>query len=332
MLKQIALALILALPAAPLAAACAGKDLVRDLPAEDRAALDAALAATPFSHGNAWRATRGSAVVDIVGTFHFDDPRHDEAMTVLMPRIDMAAVVLVEAGPSETRKLQSEMATRPDFLFVMSGPTLPELLPEDDWDSFSAAMAARGVPSIFAAKMQPWYATMMLATPPCMMQAIAEGQTRGLDQRIIERAEQRRIPIRALEPFDTAFKLFQGLPQDLQVGMISMTLAMGDLSEDMMATLSAAYFAEDARVTWEFGRFAAYRTPGMTREEVDESYKAMETALMVRRNESWIPIIEENARRGRVFAAFGALHLSGENGVLVLLEKAGFRIEPMPFR
>lgn len=332
MLKRLCLALCLALTAGPLAAACTGKDLLPDLPAAERAALDAALAGIPFAQGNAWRATRGTAVVDIVGTYHFDDPRHDETMALLAPSIDMAAVVLVEAGPTETGQLQAELATRPDLMFVMSGPTLPELLPDADWQDLSAALTARGVPAIFAAKMQPWYAAMMLATPPCMMKAMAGGQARGLDHRIIERAEARRIPIRALEPFDTAFRVFQDLPKDLLVGMIRMTLAMGDRSEDMLATLSTAYFGENARVSWEFGRLAAYRTEGLTRAEVDAGYAAMEAALMVRRNESWIPVIEEATERGRVFAAFGALHLSGEKGVLALLEKAGFRIERRAFR
>jgi uncharacterized protein YbaP (TraB family) len=253
-------------------------------------------------------------------------------MEQIRPQLDVASVVLVEAGPTETDKLKSDMATRPDLLFIMQGPTLPELLPDADWRALADAMTARGVPAMFAAKMQPWYATMMLSTPPCMMAELADGETRGLDIRIIERAQERRIPIRALEPYDTAFKLFQTLPQDLQIEMIRMTLAMGEQSENMMATLTRAYFDEDARVTWEFGRIAAYGMADMTHEKVDADYAIMEQALMIQRNESWIPIIEDAASHGRVFAAFGALHLSGEHGVLALLERAGFRIERRMFQ
>lgn len=331
MLKRLATALLLALAATPLSAACAGHDLFPDLSQDDRAAISAAVDATPFARGNAWRATRGSQVVDIVGTYHFDDPRHEVVMATLRPAIDMASVLLVEAGPTETEKLTSDMSTRPDLMFIMKGPALPELLPEADWQVFSEAMAARGIPAIFAAKMQPWYATMMLSTPPCMMAELAGGETRGLDHRIIERAEERRIPIRALEPYDTAFKLFQGLPQDLQIDMIRMTLAIGDQAEDMMATLTKAYFDEDVRLTWEYGRVEALKQPDMTPEKVAATYRLMEDALMIRRNESWIPVIEDAAARGRVFAAFGALHLSGEHGVLKLLENAGFRIERRDF-
>lgn len=331
MIRHLAAAFLVALAATPLRAGCSGHDLIPDLPADDRAAIAAAVDATPYARGNVWRATRGTQVVDLIGTYHFDDPRHETVMAALRPQLDMASVLLVEAGPQETGQLTSDMATRPDLMFIMKGPALPELLPEAEWQVFSEAMSARGIPGVFAAKMQPWYATMMLSTPPCMMAELATGETRGLDHRIIERAEERRIPIRALEPYDTAFKLFQGMPQELQIDMIRMTLTQGDQAEDMMATLTNAYFDEDVRLTWEYGRVEALKQPGMTREKVAETYALMEDALMVRRNESWIPVIEDAASHGRVFAAFGALHLSGEHGVVKLLEKAGFKIERRPF-
>lgn len=333
MFSRLALSLAFALLAAPVSAACNGKDLVPTLPVADRAAVTAAVGATPFASGNAWRAIRGSEVVDIVGTYHFDDLRHEMVMEALRPTLDVASVLLVEAGPRETDKLTADMTSRPDLLYIMEGPTLPELLPDADWRLFSDAMSERGIPAFFAAKMQPWYATMVLSTPPCMMAELAEGDARGLDHRIIERAEERRIPIRALEPYDTAFKLFQDLPRDTQVDMIRMSLATDELqAEDMMATLTKAYFDEDVRVTWELGRIAAKKIPGMTAAKVDSTYAAMEEALMTRRNESWIPVIEDAAQRGRVFVAVGALHLSGEKGILKLLENAGFRIERRTFQ
>lgn len=331
MLRRLAAAFLLALTATPLRAACTGHDLMPDLAPADRATITAAIDAMPFGRGNAWRATRDGQIVDIVGTYHFDDPRHEAVMAALVPVIDVASVVLVEAGPKETEALTSAMTTKPELMFIMQGPTLPELMPDADWQKLSASLTARGIPSVFAAKMRPWYATMMLSTPVCMMAELAGGETRGLDRRVIERAEERHIPIRALEPYDTAFKLFQGLPQDLQIDMIRMTLAQGDQADDMMATLTKAYFDEDVRLTWEYGRVQALKDPEMTPEKVAETYRLMEEALMIRRNESWLPVIEAEAKRGRVFAAFGALHLSGEHGVLKLLENAGFHIERRDF-
>jgi uncharacterized protein YbaP (TraB family) len=40
-------------------------------------------------------------------------------------------------------------------------------------------------------------------------------------------------------------------------------------------------------------------------------------------------VIEEAASAGPLVVAFGALHLSGEDGVLNLLAKSGWTIEPL---
>jgi uncharacterized protein YbaP (TraB family) len=98
-----------------------------------------------------------------------------------------------------------------------------------------------------------------------------------------------------------------------------------------MATLTAAYFAEESRLIWEFLRDISYGLPGMTRAAVDSEFAAMEEALMSSRNRAWIPVIEQAAAQGPVFAAFGSLHLSGREGVLALMERGGWTLERLPF-
>ena len=330
MIRHLAVSLLLCLPAGGALAACAGKDLLPTLDATHRAEIAAAVDALAYGRGNAWRATKGDAVIHLVGTYHLDDPRHDAVMERLSPAIDAAGTVLVEAGPEEQAALEAEMMRRPDRLFAMEGPTLPERLEEADWKALSAAMQERGLPGFVAAKMQPWYVAMLLGIPACAMADMA-GDPNGLDTRIIARAAARGIPVRALEPYDTVFTLFDGMAPAEQIDMIRATLAMNARAEDFAVTLTTAYFAEDVRVTWELGRLAALDLPGETPESVDADLAAMEELLMFRRNRSWIPVIEAAAAEGPVFAAFGALHLSGQDGVLALLEREGFRIERLPF-
>lgn len=47
------------------------------------------------------------------------------------------------------------------------------------------------------------------------------------------------------------------------------------------------------------------------------------------RNETWIPVMQELMNRKSAFFAFGAFHLYGRKGVIRLLEKAGYRVEPV---
>ena len=52
-------------------------------------------------------------------------------------------------------------------------------------------------------------------------------------------------------------------------------------------------------------------------------------SLVKNRNEAWIKILPEIMKENSSFIAVGALHLAGEEGLLNLLEKAGYKIEPV---
>jgi uncharacterized protein YbaP (TraB family) len=114
--------------------------------------------------------------------------------------------------------------------------------------------------------------------------------------------------------------------------MITSSLALEDRSEDMSTTMIDSYFDEEVRMIWEFSRDQALSIAGYSSERVDREFALMEEALMVRRNQDWIPVLTAAAADGPVLAAFGALHLSGDQGVLALLQAEGFTLERLPFR
>ena len=304
--------------------------MIEALPEPDRQALFDRAHAVPFAQGNLWRATRGGEEITLIGTLHMDDSRHEATMVALGPALDAARVVLVEAGPKEIAALQSRLARDPALMVQTEGPTLPERLSPELWDKLAQAVRARGVPPFMAAKLQPWYLSMILSIPPCALEAM--GEDRGLDARVIEAAEARGLPVRALEPYDTVFSVFDTMSDADQLSMITSSLALEDQSEDMSSTLIDSYFDEEARVIWEFSRAVALTIEGYSAERVEREFALMEAALMVQRNQDWIPVLTRAAADGPVLAAFGALHLSGDQGVLALLQAEGFTLKRLPFR
>lgn len=316
--------------ALPAGADCVGQDLISTMAAPDRADLLARSHAVPFAQGNFWRATKGAQDITLIGTYHMDDPRHAETLARLGPAFDRAKTVLVEAGPEEMSALKNRLGRDPGLMVITDGPTLPEQLSPEVWEQLSTAMAARGVPGFMAAKMQPWYLSMILSIPPCALQAM--GEDRGLDAMVMEEAAARDLPIKALEPYDTIFGIFDALSPADQLSMITASLALEDRSEDLSITMSEAYFAEEPRLIWDFNQDQALTVPGALPEQVAHEFAVMEEAMMVRRNRAWIPVLTAAAKEGPVLAAFGALHLSGQDGVLALLESEGFTVERLSFR
>jgi len=329
MLRLALVCLVTALAAAttlPARAACEGRNQIDALPPETRAMLRAAADAAPFSQGNLWRATRGDKVLHVIGTYHLNDPRHSAIMDRLAPLIDSATTVLVEAGPTEEAALQTALATDPSLMFVTDGPTLPDILPAVTWERLKDALRARSIPPFLGAKMQPAYLSLLLGIPPCAVDSLTAAQS-GLDGRIIARAQEKGVPLRALEPYTVVFDIFSDMSTEDQLNMLDLSLALDDQSEDVFATLADSYFAEDSRMIWEFSHWQALQVPGMDSARIGADFALMEDRMMSARNRAWIPVIEAALADGPALAAFGALHLSGEDGVLALLERAGFTVE-----
>lgn len=314
--------------ALPAFAQCTGSNLIAALPAPEQISLRAAAGQSPYAVGNYWRATRGDEVVYLIGTYHFDDPRHAATLATLAPVLEDAQTLLVEAGPDEEAALKDRLAREPGLMINTTGPTLPEVMAPADWQRLTRALADRGIPAFMAAKFRPWYLSMMLSIPACDMASAAT--SKGLDKQLIEAATAQGLTVQALEPYDTLLEVFDLLTQADQLDMITSALAMEDRSADMAITLADAYFAQESRLIWEFMRSETLKLPDYTPERVQAEFDTMEQALMISRNRSWITVIEAAAAKGPALVAFGALHLSGDKGVLHLLEARGFVLERLP--
>jgi uncharacterized protein YbaP (TraB family) len=328
--RLLRLLLPLAVIAAPLTALaeCAGRDLLAEMPADQRARLEVAAQAQPFASGNHWLATGKDSRIHLIGTFHLFDPRMNAHMRKLMPVLHQADEILLEATEAEMKLLRKEMAARPELMFV-KGPTLPDRLPEAEWQQLQAEMTARGIPGFVAAKFQPWYVTMILSIPPCAMDKMSATST-GLDHLILTAASQMGTPAKALESYDTVFRIFGGMTEDEQLESVRASLAAATGATDMLTTMVEAYFREEHRLLWELSRQQAIATaPDPTRAEAD--FAVLEDALINSRNAAWMDRIRAEAPGRTLVIAVGAGHLGGNKGLLNLLAEDGYVLQPQPF-
>ena len=305
-------------------AECVGQNLINALPSDQRAALTIAADAVPYPKGNLWRASKAGQTITLIGTYHLGDPRHDAMFALVASDLARATALLVEAGPDEEAALKSYVASHPERLINQTGPTLPEALPKADWLRLTDALRARGIPSVFAAKLQPWYVSTLLAIPACQFDSAAARN--GLDQRLMDAATARALPVMALEPYDTLFTIFDSFTAQDQLTMLVQTLDAAAADEDMAITLSDSYFAGENRLFWEFSKFQVRALSGVTKAEADREFALVEEAMLNRRNRAWLPVITGAAAEGPLVVAFGALHLSGDQGVLNLLAQDGWTV------
>jgi uncharacterized protein YbaP (TraB family) len=322
MIRAFLFLLAFVFPMAAVAQSCGTEDLIQTLSPEDRARLDALVEPHPYPEGNFWRATKDGSTVTVVGTIHIPDPRLVAYVDRVRPALETADLLIIEASIEDEEGIQKLVTNQPDMFFINEGPTLIDLLGDEDWTRVSDRLSAMGIPSFFAAKFQPWYLSMTLAIPPCAMSALQSGQ-HGLDRRLESIAMTQNTPIATLDDTEAVLRLFSDEPLDKQLAGLRITLETQASGNAQTSTLIESYFDGRVRESWEYGRIMVEEA-GI--EDGAELFEEINQELLVGRNRDWEPKIAEMVAGKDVVLAVGAAHLSGESGVLRALERAGYTL------
>lgn len=318
----------LALCATTASAACTGAGLYDTMSETERAEIEAAAAAMPYGEGLFWEATRGDSRLILIGTLHVYDPRHETLVPGIERALDGADRLLVEMTFETEAEFEAAIFSDTSLILLPEGQTLPDLLPEELWADLSAAGQARGLPPMMLSRMQPWYLSLMLGIPPCAFQEVLAGE-RGLDHMIMDRAAAAGIPQQSLEPWDTLFRLFTQDPLEEQIKMLSISILDPAEQSAQYITMLDDYFAGRTAAIWELTQRLALDMEPVNGVDPEELFRRFEQGLLIDRNAAWIPVIEAAAQDDdHIVIAFGAAHLMGQDGVLVLLEQNGWTIAP----
>lgn len=321
-----ALTVLVTLTTTPVFALCSGESYFTQLPADQQAQIEAAVAATPNADGLIWTATKDDTLLTIVGTMHVYDERLHAIMARVEPAFANADLLMVEATATEEAAMQDAFIANPDLYLINEGPTLPELLAPEVWDKVVQAATDRGIPSFFVAKFQPWYLSLTLGIPSCAMAEIAQG-VRGLDHMLIEAADVADVPLQALEGWETLIDILTDGTQEEQIELLRLGLIDAADQQALFVAMLDAYFSEQIARVWEISHVAALNLTGLTVAEADKQMAETKDMVLDTRNKNWIPVIEDAAAQNdHIIIAVGAAHLPGDLGVIALLDQNGWAI------
>ena len=322
--KFLATALCLALPTLAHAQACGSVNLLENMSETDTARLNALVAPHPFPNGITFKAEKPNSTVTVVGTIHIPDPRLETIVEKVRAEVAAADLLILEATTEDQLGLQSLATTEPDLFFLTEGPTLIDLLSEEEWAAITDRLNAIGVPGFFAAKFKPWYLSLTLAIPPCLVTQMATG-AKGLDAQLEAIAIDADVPLATLDDVASLIGLMAGDPLEKQLDGLRIALELQGEGDDMTSTLIENYFQGRIRETWELGRIMI-EDSGF--ENAGALFNEMDASLLVGRNTDWEPKIASLVAGKNAVLAVGAAHLSGESGVLRALERAGYKVSP----
>ncbi len=309
-------------------AACEGHDLRPLMSEEDQAALQQSLASVPYPEGNHWIATKGDTTLHLIGTLHTNDARMGPVVERLTPIVAQADAIYFEVTEAKMEAFEQGLANDLSPVMITEGPTLIDLMSAEDWAALSTSLAERGIPSWMAAKMRPWFLSMMLGIPPCLMQN--PDANHGMDARLTDVAEAHGIPQHSLERIEDLMAMFDTLSLEQQVDSLVRLSGAMQADANHLATMANAYLEEKHAQILQLARIQGFEASGLSQEDYDAEWAQFEQQLLVDRNNSWMDHILSIQDQTAVIAV-GAGHLSQTYGLLSLLEKEGYTLTRAPF-
>ena len=263
-----------------------------------------------------WTLADDDTTIHMFGTVHLLRPELEWRSEALDQAIADADTIVFEV---DMKSPEAQRAIATDFLqrgMYEDGRTLKDVLGDEDEAVISAAFDSIGVPIDAMNTFEPWMASVNLG----VMKLVNDGYdpNSGVESVIEAEAVDAGKSFGYLEQIFQQTDAFDLLPEDEQISMLYETALLLDESPQMLDLLVDEWADGDIN-----GIATLVANPdgyGFT----DAAYQA----LLVKRNEAWVPQIEAMLDEpGSVFIAVGAGHLAGPDSVVTMLRDKGYEIE-----
>lgn len=128
-------------------------------------------------------------------------------------------------------------------------------------------------------------------------------------------AEKKNIPQSGLETFEEQLLFLEDIPLEVQL-------------KSMIKTIKE-YSSETQKLDDLIEDYKTQNLTALTQSFSEDEDPVWQEKLLNKRNNSWIPKLKTKMQSKACFIAVGAGHLGGENGLINLLKKQGYTVEPV---
>jgi uncharacterized protein len=202
--------------------------------------------------------------------------------------------------------------------FMKDGATLRDLLSPEDYAYVRTYMDESGLPLKMVERMKPLFISSLVGQGKD--ESGNQTATSSVEMVLWKKAKKLQIQSSGLETTDFQISLFDKIPYKQQAEMLVESLRATSKNTEPgneMSQLVSIYNAEDIQAMHDM------------MEDEGMGMKGFEDILLYDRNANWVQPMTDIVRNQPAFFAVGAGHLGGAKGVIALLRKAGFKVEPL---
>jgi uncharacterized protein YbaP (TraB family) len=210
-----------------------------------------------------------------------------------------------------------EMMQAVQKMKMRNDTTLSDLLSDSDYKKVKAFFASKS--SIIPFSILETYKPMLAAS--MIMQTSTECDNAvSMEQIIMQAAKENKKEIKGMETMAYQLSIFDSIPYEVQAKQLLAFISDND-TED--------------KASKEYDEMAsAYRNQDLSKLEALINKEELGIGnfadlLLYNRNKNWVISMDKIFANNSAVIAVGAGHLPGEKGVINLLKKAGYKVEPM---
>jgi len=206
--------------------------------------------------------------------------------------------------------LQAEMMK---LIFLEDGKTIQSLLNEEDYKILADFFKEQvGLDLKLFNTMKPLAITSTITSK----MTVCENGV-AYESEFLKVAKAQNENVIGLETIADQMSVFDKIPYEEQLKtLVEMAKNGMEDSKESFEEMTLYYNAEDLEGLQKV----------MTKQGLEADFQEN---LVDQRNRNWIPLIEKIATEAPAFIGVGALHLPGEQGVINLLRKQGYTVEPV---
>lgn len=263
----------------------------------------------PYSQGVFWRIDKdGIEASYLFGTMHSQDRQVANLSPRERLRLARSDRLLIEVEPDEDAN-QAYL----DAMYTDNGHSLQEALSKPLFQRLKRIAENYGLSQDRINELEPWAAFSQIGRPKPV-----NGPTQ--DMLIYQTARQMGKPVIGLESMKELVGTLDTLPREDQITILKDTICNHARIVRESKTLRDLYLAGDLA-----GMVALNEQP-----HYDEAlFERFMNAVLIERNQRMFKRMRPYLEEGGNFIAVGALHLPDKDGLLQLIEQAGYQVTPV---
>lgn len=259
-----------------------------------------------------WQVSDRDTTVYLFGTIHLLPKNYAWRTPAFEKAVAQSQALVIETivDTSNPQALAGEMAR---LAFRPGLPPLASRVSPEKRPMLEAAIARSGLPRAAFDRMETWAAAFVLLGG--QFKDIGLSGEAGVETVLRTAFTQAGKPVDQLETNSEQLGLFDTLPEKAQRSLLEGALeATGEMGGEFQSMLAA----------WARGDV---KQIGATFNEDLSGSPELREALLRRRNVNWARWIQRRmASPGSVLVAVGAGHLAGQDSVISMLERDGYRV------